>query len=63
MEREAANDNNRNEEFNTWLSRAREKTDWYDPLIERKVKWFDGFNQDNLENSQNSDSQWKKYNY
>jgi hypothetical protein len=56
LERKTVKDNNRTEEFSTWLSRAREKADWYDPLIERKDRWLDGFDRNDLENSQNADS-------
>lgn len=61
LERKTVKDNNRTEEFSTWLSRAREKADWYDPLIERKDRWLDGFDRDDLENNQNSDNQWRSH--
>ena len=48
LEKKAIYENNHTEEFQSWLKRAREKTDWLDPMIERKDEWLDCFDREKV---------------
>jgi hypothetical protein len=52
LEKSAIANDSITSEFNNWISRAREKTDWYDPMIEKADKWLDGFKREDLDTPQ-----------
>jgi hypothetical protein len=36
------------EDFEIWIKRAREKADWFDPLIEKKDEWLNDFDRKSI---------------
>lgn len=48
LEKHAVQNNQYSEDFKMWLERAREKADWFDPMIERNDPWLEGVDRDNL---------------
>ena len=51
LEKLAIENNRFTKEFEEWLTRARDKTDWFDPMIEKENEWLEGVDRDNLFNS------------
>jgi hypothetical protein len=35
-------------DFESWINRAREKADWFDPIIEKEDEWFEGVDREDL---------------
>jgi len=50
LENKTRNENKYTEEFKNWLTRAQEKADWFDPLIERPDLWLGDFDHDQIIN-------------
>jgi hypothetical protein len=48
LEKKTIRVNKYTEDFRSWLKRAREKTDWLNPVIERKDEWLDDFDREKV---------------